>query len=422
MYMNRVIFFIFFAGMSFFSMAQEFELSGDFRFRPEYRNGYKQLPDSNTEAAGFVAQRNRIGLNYTSEKFETKLILQESRVWGDELFKSNKATVGMLEAWVRMKIADSLKIKMGRHQLVFGNQRLFSGNNWSQTSQEHDAVMLEWKSGTKQVYFVQAFNQRAENIFGTDYLNNVSEIKDNYKTLTVLRYEQKIKNFEYSVMGFADGFQDLNGKALYVRSTQGVELKYTLNKFIFSGMGYYQTGHNISGTELAAWFAASEAEYKADKWSVKLGGEMMSGNDVTTDKYEQFIPQYASNHAFAGHMDYFTNFATSTGGAGFIDTYLKGHFKLSKIHSLALDYHYFATQQSTITGGANIEQFLAHEIDLTWKAALAKDMVLSVGYSVFSGSTTLELLRGGDHTKLAHWTYVMLEFKPKFLKYVFEKK
>ena len=420
--MKRSVVFAFFVLMGTAMYAQTFELTGEFRFRPEFRNGYKQLPDSNSEAAGFVTQRNRIGLHYKSDKYETQLTLQEGRVWGDELLKSSKPTLGILEGWVSMKVADSLKLRMGRQQLSFGNQRLFSNNNWSQTAQEHDAAMLDWKSGNKQLYFVQAFNQKAENIFGTDYLNNAAEIKDNYKTLTVLRYEQKINDFEFSVMGFADGFQDLNGKALYVRSTQGAELKYTLDKFIFSGMGYYQMGNNIAGTELAAWFAAFEAQYNADKWSAKLGGEIMSGNDVNSEKYEQFIPQYASNHTFAGYMDYFTNFATHTGGAGFIDTYLKGTYKLSKVHSLALDYHYFATQQSTITGGAHIDQFLAHEVDLTWKAAFAKDMVLSLGYSVLSGSTTLELLRGGDHTKLAHWAFVMLEFKPTFLKYVFEKK
>jgi len=420
--MKKSLVIAFFVLMSTAMYAQTFELTGEFRFRPEFRNGYKQLPDSSTEVAGFVLQRNRIGLHYKSDKYETQLTLQEGRVWGDELLKSSKATIGILEGWVSMKVADSLKLRIGRQQLSFGNQRMFSSNNWSQTSQEHDAAMLDWKSGNKQLYFVQAFNQKAENTFGTDYLNNAADIKDNYKTLTVLRYEQKINDFEFSLMGFADGFQDLNGKALYVRSTQGAEVKYALDKFIFNGMGYYQTGHNITGTALASWFAAFEAEYKADKWSAKLGGEVMSGNDVNTEKYEQFIPQYASNHTFAGYMDYFTNFATNTGGAGFIDTYLKGTYKFSKIHSLALDYHYFATQQSTITGGAYIDQFLAHEVDLTWKSAFAKDMVSSLGYSVLSGSTTLELLRGGDHTKLAHWAYVMLEFKPTFLKYVFEKK
>ncbi|HBG70673.1 MAG: hypothetical protein A2W93_04800 [Bacteroidetes bacterium GWF2_43_63] len=420
--MNRSIIFVFFVLMSTALFAQTFELTGEFRFRPEFRNGYKHLPDSVSEAAGFVSQRNRIGLHYKSEKYETQFTLQEGRIWGDELLKSGKATIGIYEGWVSLKVSDSLKLRMGRQPLLFGNQRMFSGNNWSQTAQAHDAALLDWKSGQKHLYFVQAFNQKAENIFGTDYLSNTADIKDNYKTLTILRYEQKIKDLDFAVMGFADGFQDLNGKALYVRSTQGAEAKYTLNKFIFSGMGYYQTGHNVAGTALASWFAAFEAEYKADKWSAKMGGEILSGDDVATEKYEQFLPQYASNHTFAGFMDYFTNFATHTGGTGFIDTYLKGNYKLSKVHSLALDYHYFATQQNTITGGAHIDQFLAHEVDLTWKMAFAKDFNVSLGYSILSGSTTLELIQGRDNSKLAHWAYVMLEFKPTFLKYFSEKK
>ncbi|MPM17210.1 hypothetical protein SDC9_63598 [bioreactor metagenome] len=402
--------------------AQTFELTGEFRFRPEFRNGYKQLPDSNSDAAYFVSQRNRIGLHYTSDKYESQFTIQEGRVWGDQMFKSSKASVGVLEAWVNVKLCDSISLKMGRQPMLFSNQRFFSVNNWSQTGQMHDAAMLQLKSGRKKLFFAQAFNQKAENTFGTDYLNDAAEIKNNYKTLSFLRYEQKAGKFDFAAMAYADGFQDLNGEALYVRSTQGAEVKYAIKKLIFSGMGYFQTGHNISGSELAAWYAGAEAEYKTEKFSAKLGGEILSGNDISSEKYEQFIPQYASNHSFNGYMDYFTNYATCTSGTGLIDTYLKATYKYTKVHSVALDYHYFATQQATVTGGASIDQFLAHEVDLTWKMAFAKDFNVCVGYSILSGSATMELIQNRTAAGLSHWAYVMLELKPTFLKYVFEKK
>jgi len=420
--MNRVIFFVFFAGMSLFSMAQKFELSGEFRFRPEFRNGYKQLPDSTTDAAFFVSQRNRIGLHYESEFYEAQLTLQEGRIWGDQLLKSSKSTIGIFEGWVKTNLCKNMSVQFGRQKLSFGNQRMFSENNWSQTAQAHDAAKIEWKKTNKKLIFAQAFNQKAENTFGTDYLNNAAEIKDNYKTLSVLRYEHTLDSLKIAVMGFADGFQDLNGKALYVRSTQGIELTYSGNKFSLYGTGYYQLGHNVAGRSIAAWYASFEAKYKIQKASVLLGGEILSGDDVNSDEYNQFIPQYASNHTFAGSMDYFTSFATHTGGAGLMDLYLKLTWKPSKTDAFALDYHYFGTQQTTLAGGINTDAFLAHEIDLSWKRAVTKDFTVTAGYSVLAGSSTLELIQGRTDAGLAHWAFVMLEFKPTFLKYVFEKK
>jgi len=420
--MNRFIFFVIFAGMSLFSMAQKFELNGEFRFRPEFRNGYKQLPDSSTDAAFFVSQRSRIGLHYESDNYEAQLTLQEGRIWGDQLLKSSKSTIGVLESWVNFRLCDPLKLKIGRQRLIFGNQRLFSDNNWSQTAQAHDAANLEWISGNKKLNVVMAFNQKAENVFGTDYLSNAAEIKDNYKTLSILRYEHEFDSLKVAVMGFADGFQDLNGKALYVRSTQGAELSYTNNNLLLYGTGYYQLGHNVAGRSIAAWYASFEAKYKIQKASVLLGGEILSGDDINSEEYNQFIPQYASNHSFAGSMDYFTSFATHTGGAGLMDLYLKLTWKPSKIHSFALDYHYFATQQKTLAGGINADNFLAHEFDFSWKRTVTKDFSVTAGYSVLAGSSTLELIQGRTNANLAHWAFVMLEFKPTFLKYVFEKK
>lgn len=412
--MKKIFILASFMCLSIVAMGQSFELTGEFRYRPEFRNGYKQLPDSSTSPAAFVSQRNRIGMHYFNNGYEAQLTFQEGRIWGDQLLKSGKSTMGVLESWISMQLCDSARLKAGRQKIIVGNHRLFSDNNWSQTAQVHDAALFEWKSGNKKLMVAQAFNQKAENVFGTDYLNNAAEIKDNYKTLTIFRFEQKLGSFGLAVMGYADGFQDLNGEALYVRSTQGAEIKFSSGKWMLSGMAYYQTGHHITGAEVSAWFAAAEAGYKTEKMTVTAGAEMMSGNDIQSDSYEQFIPQYASNHTFAGYMDYFTNFATHTGGTGFTDLYLKGLYTHSKKHSFGLDYHYFATQQTTITGGASIDPFLAHEIDFTWKVAMTKELFFTLGYSLLSSGATLELIQAKTNPSIAHWAYICLEFKPLF--------
>ncbi|PKP02392.1 MAG: hypothetical protein CVU11_12105 [Bacteroidetes bacterium HGW-Bacteroidetes-6] len=421
--MNRIFLFLISVVVACAIQAQTFDLKGEFRFRPEFRQGYKQLPDSNSESAYFVAQRNRLGLHYLSDSYEVQLTLQETRVWGDQLFKSDKSTIGVLESWVSIKLCDSLQLKTGRQKLIYGNQRLFSENNWSRTGQVHDAAVLQWKSGINTIDFGVAFNQTTENIFGTDYINSVSTIKDNYKTMSFVRISKSIANLNVAAMGVADGFQALNSQTLYVRATEGTEIKYKTKKINFFASGYYQNGHTSIGTEISAWYFNAEIGYNTDKYSILFGNEIMSGDNVKSASatYNQFIPLYCSNHAFNGSMDYFSNMQKSTMGTGLIDNYLKLSYKVHKIWKLQFDYHYFATQQTTLAGGTSIDPFLAHEADLSLKFNFSNNFNLTTGYSVLLGSNTLELLTGRPESNPAHWVFLMLEFKPVFFVHHFSK-
>lgn len=403
--------------------AQTFELKGEFRFRPEFRDGYKQLPDSSSEAAYFVAQRNRVGLHYLADNYEVQLTLQETRVWGDQLFKSDKSTIGVLESWVSAKLTDSLQLKMGRQKLNYGNQRLFSENNWSRTGQVHDAAVLKWKSGINSLDFGLAFNQTTENLFGTDYLNSAATIKDNYKTMSFLRLSRIFGKLDVSAMAVADGFQALNSNTLYVRSTEGLELKYKTGKFNFFGTGYYQNGRTYAGSTIAAWYFDAEAEYKRENYAILVGNEIMSGDNVksASNSYNQFIPLYGSNHRFNGSMDYFSNMKTCTMGTGLVDSYLKLNYKVRKESAFLFEYHYFATQQTALAGGTSIDPFLAHEADMSWKWSFATNFSLTAGYSVLFGSNTFELLTSRPDSKTAHWAFLILEFKPTFFVHKFSK-
>lgn len=403
-------------GLVIFAQGQNFSIDGEFRFRPEYRNGYKQLPDSNSEAAFFMAQRNRISFAYSQSKISSKLTIQEARTWGDELLKSDKSTLGIYEAWVSLQICDSLSLKLGRQELIFDNQRLFSNNNWSRTGQVHDAALLNFKSGKRQLDIALAFNQQAENTFGTDYDNSVSAVKDNYKMLSLIRYQQKFGRITLSLIAVGDGFQDLNSNAIYVRGTEGIGIRYKNDPWIGSVYGYFQNGHTQSGQEISAWYANAEFGYNAKKWAALIGMEVQSGDDVDSSSVEfnQFIPQYGSNHSFNGYMDYFTNMKTHTAGAGLYDTYLKLSYKLNDKHKVSLDYHYFALQQSVILGGNTEDPFLGNEFDFMWQVKFSKEIAMTIGYSLMLGSETLSFLRGGDENIPAHWEFVMLEIKPSF--------
>lgn len=400
------------------AFGQNFNIGGEFRFRPEFRNGYKQLRDSDTTPAYFIAQRSRLNLKYTDQKISANLVLQESRIWGDQMMKSSKSTIGVYQAWVKWDFRDSMYLKLGRQELSFDNERLFSQNNWSATGQSFDVALFNYKIKSKKLDIAAGFNQKTENNFGISYNNSQAEIKNNPLAIAIVHYEQKIGKIKFSLLNATDAFMTTTGNTVYIRNTGGFGIGADFDKWESKLCAYTQNGETHTGSDLNAWYVNVDATYKIKKHKLTIGAEMMSGNDTkNADKTsEEFIPLYGSNHAYNGFADYFTNMATATAGAGLFDGYAKITFQANEKGKFLLDYHYFATQQSKLSNGIEISTQLANEIDLTYQHKLSDQIELALGYTIFKGTSTLADLQQGDSKKMSHWAYVSLIFKPTFFK------
>lgn len=401
-----------------FAFGQSFNIGGEFRFRPEFRNGYKQLRDSSTKPAYFIAQRSRLNLKYSDQKISAGIVLQESRVWGDQMFKSSKSTIGIYQAWIKWDFADSMYLKLGRQELILDNERLFSNNNWSATGQVFDIALLNYKNKSRKIDLAAGFNQKNENNFGIDYNNSQAEIKNNPLAIIVAHYQQQFGKFKLSLIDATDAFMTINGNTIYVRNTGGLGIVSDFNHWGCNFFAYSQNGKTQGGNDLNAWYANAEASFKTKKIKSTIGAEMMSGNDIkkANESSEQFIPLYGSNHSYNGFADYFTNMASSTSGAGLLDVYAKLIYQISEKKKLLLDYHYFSTQQSKLNDGTKISTQLANELDLTYQYKFSDQIEFAMGYTLFKGTSTLSNLQQGDHEKLSHWAYLSLTFKPTFFK------
>ena len=69
-------------------------IKGEFRPRFHYCKGYKNLWIDTLEPAFFISQRTRLSLFYEKEKFASKIVLQDVRVWGDESKAGSTGTFG----------------------------------------------------------------------------------------------------------------------------------------------------------------------------------------------------------------------------------------------------------------------------------------------------------------------------------------
>lgn len=398
----------------------QFTFSGELRPRGEFRKGYKMLPDENSIPAIFVSQRSRINIAYKTEKLNTKISFQDVRIWGDEAFKTDVPGFNLYEAWAEIPLCDSLSLKAGRQEFAYDNERLLTRSNWTQLGVSHDAALLSYKKNGLQVDFAGAFNQTAENTFGTDYTN----CNTNYKTLNFLWISKKIKDgFKFSFLGITDGYQkDGTTNTIYLRGTFGGIIELTKEKNHSVALrGFYQTGRLQTGQEISAYYGNAEVSYIFhEKYTVLGGIEYISGKDAldtANKKSNVFNILYGSGHKFNGNMDFFTNMSKDTKGAGLVNPYLYFIFKLGEKSQFRADFHYFFLQNNYLNLiNELVNKALGVEADLTFSYDISNDASVLTGFSVINPTQQMKIFCGGDGNYYGTWGFVMLTVKPTFFK------
>lgn len=390
----------------------QFILSGEFRPRFEARHGYRTLPPEDTTFAAFVNQRSRINLKYNAGRIQTFLGFQEVRVWGGKGMFETLPGIGLHQAFVELEINPKLSLRAGRQELRYDNQRLLGVNNWNQHGRTHDAAVLKFASEKWQVHLGAAFNQSAENLFGTVYLGR------EYKTLNYLWAQRKFENFTISGLWLTDGFQDrIDPTKTWFRSTAGGIAKTNIHDHVIELHGYYQFGKTHIGQDIRAWYIHPVIRLAAGtNTRLNIGAEIFSGNDPSIDEEEPFKAfhnLYGVTHGFNGHLDYFTNIPDHTGNAGLINPYVEIEHKLTDNLILRGDYHFFATQYSLINPlGEEYDRYLGSEIDFSVQFNITREADLQFGYSTIFASPSMELLKGGSHEEFVHWGWMMLTVRP----------
>lgn len=401
------------------SVSAQFSLSGEFRPRFEFRDGYKKLSDTDNDFAAFVSQRTRLTLNYKTEKIATKLSFQDVRVWGDETFKTDAVGVNIYEAWVEMPVCDSMSIKFGKQELIYDNERFLSNTNWQQLAFTHNALVFKYKSNGLGIHLGGAYNQSTENLFGTDYTPNI----DNYKTMTYLWVSDKITdNLNVSALAISDGYQKTGtSNTIYLRGTYGCNVEYVENKkYGIALRGFFQNGKLSTGQDISAYYGKLDLNYfVTPKLNVIAGMEYISGTDASdtaNKKSNVFSTLYGTGHKFNGNMDYFTNMPKDTKGAGLVNPYLMFNYKLTDKATLIVDFHYFMLQNNYIFNTKTIDNAIGEEIDLALKYEFTNDVSLLAGISALQGTESLSFINGGNYNKIATWAFAMLTVKPTFFK------
>ncbi|GAB4293548.1 MAG: alginate export family protein [Marinilabiliales bacterium] len=392
----------------------QFIISGVFRPRFEYRDGYSTLRDSSTDFAAFVSQRTRISMDYKDEKLNTKLTLYDFRVWGDQIWKSDQPSTGIFEAWAEIFLTSNLSIRAGRQALHYDNGRLLSRVNWNQIGAAHDAVLFRYKKDKFNIDMGMAFNQSSQNLFSTTYKNI-----NNYKEMGFLWINRNFDNFDISALSIVDGYQvSYSVPVDYARITAGLITKYKLNNFDFQLRLFGQGGHSKTGEELMAYYNKTDITYNInEKYKITAGLEIISGDSDPLDNNDNaFDLVLGSRHAFNGNMDYYSDPST-TANKGLINPYMLLTFQLNENNQFCLNYHYFMLNQEYEYLNNNLDRFLGHEIDLLYTKKISENVDVQSGYSIMFASETAEIIKNGNKDLLNNWFFIMLSVKPEFFNF-----
>ncbi len=389
-------------------------LSGsiDLQIRPraELQHGYNgPVADSDAPSQFFVSQRARLGLMINSPSLRGKIVVQDIRTWGqspqlvvaDGLFSVH-------EAWAAFDLGDAFEVKAGRQEVILDDSRLFGNVDWAQQGRTHDMLRVNYTNTVS-----------ASVLIGVNRVGGNADLNypvANYRDLQAVHVASNPSNdLRWSALILNNGTNSFDEEdSVFVSQyshTLGGNAWNSFGDVDVHVAGYVQLGTDGGGRDISAHYLKASAKVNLDDIAVELGGEKISGDDVTsTDKNNAFTPFYGTNHKFNGHMDYF--YVGNHGNSvGLIDVFLKGSMGYEG-GSIGVDVHYFLADQDVSFGNlVDSGNDLGIEADVHWKHMVQPRAALAVGVSVFSATETMAMLRNATDG-LNYWAYIMLNITP----------
>ncbi len=427
---------------TFISLNAQFEIDGQFRTRAQILHGYKKPVSEKTDAAIHIGQRSRLNLKYQNDKIKTLLSIQDVRIWGDENLVNATGvkgksfnTIDIYEAWVEFKTGAMSRLRIGRQEMKYDDQRHISWRNWWNSGQSYDAVLFSYQNKQKgwQLDLSASYNSKAENLTGNNYSDGIEYFGKTNPILThnfIYLKKNMSSKWYLSLTGIAAGYQkEGTENVIYLTYTEGLHLNYNMTKKSTDGIFakanlFIQNGKNIGGKDISANMITALIGYRAmdKKLDVSAGFERLSGNDAynTDTNYLKVDHTYnllqGGRHPYyEGYMDWFV-IPKSYFYAGIQTISLNMAYKFNAKNIFKLSYNNVSNANNIInnTKKLNKGSTLGQFFDLTYIKSFDKNIKLQSGFSYGIASDDFNTLKGINKPGKNYFFYTMLTVKPKF--------
>jgi hypothetical protein len=422
---KKLLLFLFSFLISLSSLAQ-LTVNGELRPRFEYRHGFKTLFKDGKDAASFVSQRTRLILGYKDKNYAIGISFQDVRIWGDNsLANTSDNNSSFHEAWAELKLTNQLFIKLGRQELLYDDNRLYSNGEWTPQGRSHDMALVKWISDpTFKVNLGLAFNQEKDQ---TD--TRVYSIANNYKAMQLLWMHKDWNKNGLSLLFTNIGYEQIQTISPgvidhHIRyfQTFGGRYSYKDKRFSINGSTYLQRGKDVSNRTLNANYACLDLSVILnDQWSIIPKAEHFSGTSTKNisplKTNYSFNPLFGGAHKTNGSMDYFYC-SNHLDNVGLNDYSLGINYAKGKFSILFTPHLFYADAKVVnLTNEAEpLTKGLGKEFDLQFVYKINANVTCSCGYSQLLATHTMEILKGGDKNGTNNFAFMMLTFKSEFLK------
>lgn len=418
------------------NLKAQIEISAEYRPRLEINNGFGNLPTIGTDPSIYVSQRARLNFDFQKERNRLFFSIQDVRFWGDDNIASptgafmNSNSLGLFQVWAEFAVGSRHRIKVGRQEFRYDDQRLLSIRNWVQHGITYDALLYGYRAKGWELDMALSYNSDSERGaagFGNNYFN-VDPIARRIRTLNFVYLKKQFSpSFYISATGILSGYQlNKTSNTLYMMTTYGMYGSFKGKLLEMQGNVFRQGGMSQKGKNMDAFLYTFDAGLKLGKLRPGFGIDIVSGNDATNqnpayvNKEHDFDLLYGIRYARYGFMNQYV-MQSSTLGGGWVDVYPQLHLQLTKKNRLTADYHLFFLQQ-TVNDPTRPGQFLSgslgSELDLVWHHQFNSEIATMLGFSYYYTNDTFARVKNIEPSQLKqqYFIYYMLTFKPVLFK------
>jgi hypothetical protein len=401
------------------------KVTGNYRLRYESRQNYDFIynrpgvdgkPDNDDN---FLLHRLRINVDYKVNPYiQAHVTFQDSREWGSDeidhdLLDTRYANIfenrtDLHEAWLKLKLCEApVWLQVGRQQLLFGDERLVGGFNWSNNARSFDAARLIYEQGNFKLDVFAANVVRVDSNawdnadFDDDFYGIYASMKNlpqGTQDIYLFYRDNEVKNLEEYTLGTRidgkKGCLDWNLEGAYQWGTSVDTVQPYPVVFQLPGKGFAPHSYGPEYLDHKAWAVHAELGYTcpqlcykprlAIEYNYATGDEDPYDNENNT--FDNLFP---TNHLFYGYMDFFSwrnmhNPALKLSWTCSEKLSFKTHWHMFWLDEEQYDAWYNAPGAVLRNAkGNDVSDFVGHELDIVATYKATKDWSIELGYGHF---------------------------------------
>lgn len=359
----------------------EHSLCADYNWSANLRYRLKTDTSDEVEAgklSSFSEMRSRIGLDILGEKINGYFIIQDSRILGAE--DNSAGITGRTLSPTLHQVYFTYNTgrrtyQVGRFELALGNQRIIAKNNWNNTGRSFEGILVKRKTrfGERLLftlpivdsYDTERDNSRDHVLSGVYWNVMLSESGEGSKIEPyIINYQQAQDNASYNMVGCR---ADLEKSSVFFEG----ELAMQSSNRISASMLSLNLGYRVNQFE---WLR-----------SLKIGVDLISGDDTKTDELEGFSKYFGARHKHHGYYDYGSHrkyFGHEHQGLQELN--LKGKLNFLANSNLLVAMHSFGSYDGSKQYGS--------ELDLVVKKKFSDELTSEIGVALYNPESDNNLL------------------------------